>query len=82
MTLQDGGPNDADGLVNGEIDDPSGIAEPAPVLVVELNTEGYQNRKKVGGGCSVAEGPGDFGLILLAMLAGLGMLRRRLLRPA
>ena len=82
LTLQDGGPNDADGLVNGEIDDPSGIAEPAPVLVVELNTEGYQNRKKVGGGCSVAEGPGDFGLILLAMLAGLGMLRRRLLRSA
>ena len=82
LTLQDGGPNDADGVVNGEIDDPSGIAAPAPVMVVDVGSEAYQNRKKVGGGCSVGEGPGDFGLVLLAMLAGLGMLRRRLFRPA
>ena len=80
LTLQDGGPNDADGEVNGEIDDPSGIAAPAPVMVVDVGSEAYQNRKKVGGGCSVGEGPGDFGLVLLAMLAGLGMLRKRMLR--
>lgn len=82
LTLEDGGPNDADGAVNGEIDDPSGIAAPAPVQVVDVGSEAYQDRKKVGGGCSVSEGPGDYGLILLAMLAGLGMLRRRMLRAA
>ena len=82
LTLQDGGPNDADGVVNGEIDDPSGIAAPAPVMVVDVGSEAYQNRKKVGGGCSVGEGPGDFGLVLLAILAGLGMLRKRMLRAA
>jgi len=76
LTIQDGGPNDADGEINGGIDDPSGIAVAAPVLIVDVNPEGFQNRRKVGG-CSVAEGPGDYGLVLLALLALLGMSRRR-----
>ncbi|HIG62055.1 MAG TPA: HYR domain-containing protein [Gammaproteobacteria bacterium] len=76
LTLEDGGPNDADGQVNGAIDDPGGIAIAAPVLVVNINAEGHQNRRKVGG-CSVAEGPGDYGLVLLALLALAGLARRR-----
>ena len=34
LTLEDGGPNDADGEVNGVFKDPSGVAEEAPVQVV------------------------------------------------
>ncbi|MDG1115223.1 MAG: HYR domain-containing protein [Pseudomonadales bacterium] len=77
LTVQDGGPNDADGSVNGEYDDPSGIAEAAPVKVVIVPDT--SNRKKVGGGCAVSEGgPGDFGLVFLAMLGALGLFRKRL----
>jgi hypothetical protein len=77
LTVQDGGPNDADGSVNGEYDDPSGIAEAAPVKVVIVPDT--SNRKKVGGGCSVSEGgPSDFGLVFLALLGALGLFRKRL----
>ena len=79
LTVQDGGPNDADGSVNGEYDDPSGIAEAAPVQVVPIPDSSSQ-RKVGGGGCSVSEGgPGDFGLLFLALLAALGLFRKRLL---
>jgi len=77
LTVQDGGPNDADGAVNGEYDDPSGIAEAAPVQVVEVPKQ-PASAPKVGGGCSVSQGPGDFGLLLLAMLGLLGLARKRL----
>ena len=77
LTVQDGGPNDADGAINGEYDDPSGIAEAAPVQVVEVPKQ-PANAPKVGGGCSVSQGPGDFGLLLLAMLGLLGLARKRL----
>ena len=78
ITVQDGGPNDADGSINGEYDDPSGIAEAAPVKVVIVPDT--SNRKKVGGGCSVSEGgPGDFGLVILALFSALGLFRKRLL---
>jgi MYXO-CTERM domain-containing protein len=78
LTVQDGGPNDADGSTNGEYDDPSGIAEDAPVEVVIVPDT--SKRRKVGGGCSVSEGgPGDFGLVFLALLGALGLFRKRLL---
>ena len=77
LTLQDGGPNDADGEVNGSYKDPSGIAEATPVQVVEINADGYKSRKKVGGGCSVVEGSTDTGLLVLLMLGLAGLLRRR-----
>jgi len=77
LTLQDGGPNDADGEVNGSYKDPSGIAEAAPVQVVEINADGYKSRKKVGGGCSVVDGSADAGLIVLMLLGLAGLLRRR-----
>ena len=76
ITVQDGGPNDADGQTNGEYDDPSGIAEAVPVVVVEVPDVSSQ-RKVGGGGCSVSEGPGDFGLLFLALLGALGLLRKR-----
>lgn len=76
LTMSDGGGNDADDEINGVIQDPSGIAVAAPVLIVDINPEGFKSRRKVGG-CSVAEGPGDYGLVLLALLALLGMSRRR-----
>ena len=81
LTVQDGGPNDADGSINGEYDDPSGIAEAAPVQIVDVNPAGYAKRKTVGGGgCSVSEGgPGDFGLVFLALLGAIGLFRKRLL---
>jgi len=77
LTLQDGGPNDADGEVNGSYKDPSGIAEATPVQVVEINADGYKSRKKVGGGCSVVEGSSDAGLLVLMLLGLAGLLRRR-----
>jgi MYXO-CTERM domain-containing protein len=77
LTLQDGGPNDADGEVNGSYKDPSGIAEATPVQVVEINADGYKSRKKVGGGCSVVEGSADTGLLVLLLLGLAGLLRRR-----
>jgi hypothetical protein len=76
LSLEDGGPNDADGEVNGIIDDPGGIAVEAPVQAVEINTDGYQARKKVGGGCTVSTNANDPGLLIL-MLAALGYLFRR-----
>ena len=77
LTLQDGGPNDADGEVNGSYKDPSGIAEEAPVQVVIIDDR-YDNRKSVGGGCSVVAGSSDAGLLLLMLLGLAGLLRRRI----
>ena len=77
LTLQDGGPNDADGEVNGSYKDPSGIAEEAPLQVVIID-ERYESRKNVGGGCSVVEGSSDAGLLLLMLLGLAGLLRRRM----
>ena len=77
LTLQDGGPNDADGEVNGSYKDPSGIAEEAPLQVVIIDDR-YDNRKSVGGGCSVVEGSSDAGLLLLMLLGLAGLLRRRM----
>jgi len=47
-----------------------------PVVVVEVPDVSSQ-RKVGGGGCSVSEGPGDFGLLFLALLGALGLLRKR-----
>jgi len=81
LTVEDGGPNDADGVVNGEYKDPSGIAAPAPVRVVEV-LKIPASAPKVGGGCSASQGPGDFGLLLLALLGLIGLFRKRLQVPS
>jgi len=77
LTLQDGGPNDADGEVNGSYKDPSGIAEATPIQVVDINPEGYQSRRRVSGGCSAVDGATDAGLLVLMLLGLAGLLRRR-----
>lgn len=79
LIMQDGGPNDADGELNGVLVDPSGIAVATPVKAVSVNTEGYQARKKVGGGCSVTTGNIDLGLVILLILASIGLLRRKVI---
>ncbi|MBT8441131.1 MAG: hypothetical protein KJO76_02000 [Gammaproteobacteria bacterium] len=38
LTLEDGGPNDADGIANGIIRDPSGLAVPIAVNITPVNT--------------------------------------------
>jgi len=38
LTLEDGGPNDADGIANGVIRDPSGLAVPIAVNVTPVNS--------------------------------------------
>jgi len=78
LTMEDGGPNDADGEVNGVVEDPSGIAVPTPVTIVEINADGYKARKSVGGGCSVSNGSTDLGLIMLLLLGLAGLVRRRM----
>ena len=77
LTLEDGGPNDADGEVNGVFKDPSGVAEEAPVQVVIPPDTSQQKRVGGSGGCSVATGPGDFGLVFLLLATLSGMLWRR-----
>ena len=78
LTLQDGGPNDADGEVNGIFKDPSGIAEEIPVQVVIVPDSSKQKRVGGGSGCSVANGPGDFGLLILLVLSLLTLLGTRI----
>lgn len=65
LTLDDGGPNDADGLRNGMILDPGGVGTP-PVSSgagsVTTSTAGG------GGGCSLRQGAGfDSGWLLIAL---------------
>ena len=66
LTIEDGGPNDADGSINGVVQDPGGVVQlPAP--------------SGGGGGCTVARGTGvDPTLWLLGLFAFLGIrLQRR-----
>ena len=73
LTLSDGGPNDADGEVNGVIKDPGGVAIAAAELSVSFEQEQLQKptEQPEGGGSSRMAW-------LLAMLALL-VIRRRLL---
>jgi len=78
LTLVDGGANDADGLPNGIVRDPGGVAVAA---VVQTPVSTIRN-PSIGGGCTLATRPapvakaGDWLLIGLA-LAGLALFRRR-----
>ena len=84
LSIEDGGPNDMDGLVDGTVTNFSGIAieaavtpEPAPApppTVVQRSS---------GGGCTIATGnaaagPADSSLLLLLLLGLLRMVRGRL----
>ncbi len=85
LTLQDGGPNDADGEINGVYQDPSGIAQrvdsgnsPTPPASSTNNSAGVtesatdsspKGGKSGGGGCTVSSGQADWGLVLLLLMA-------------
>jgi hypothetical protein len=68
MLIQDGGENDADGIANGTIVDPGGIA--TTQSVPDQTTEEPVKKKKSGGGSA------DSILLVLSLLALLGMRRR------
>jgi len=78
VTLTDGGSGDADGLVNGVIEDPVGVAVPEGAG----GSADLSNPVSAAGGCSVAgsgggwkEAFGSFGLVALVWL-GLALRRR------
>jgi MYXO-CTERM domain-containing protein len=87
ITIEDGGPNDIDGEVNGTIVDPSGIAvlkTPAaqPVPEPEPTPEPTPTPEPVAkwsssGGCTLVSGSSDQGLVFILALALLGLTRRR-----
>lgn len=77
LTLADGGPNDADGLPNGIVRDPGGVAV-AGEVETPVSTIGDPS---TGGGCTLTNRPvsgiaGEW-LLIGGLLAGLGLYRRR-----
>ena len=75
LTLRDGGEGDADGVANGSIDDPVGLA--APVAAHRSRPP----RRASGGGCTVAGTGGDpvdaAGAYGFLALIALGLLVRK-----
>ena len=76
LTIEDGGPNDADGLVNGSVSDPGGVAEVPATPLPEPETSG-------GGGCSLSAASADASKggawwLLAGFLTWLGWKRRTL----
>lgn len=78
LTLEDGGPNDADGRANGQILDPGGVAAPASSSSGSSNSlSSSESGGGGGGGCSLdRSGSGDPLLPLLALFAAAGLLRK------
>ncbi len=72
LTLEDGGPNDGDGMVNAAIEDPGGVAVQALSSGdIPQDFSGIRSKGKGGGG--------SVGVVLVLMLGAL-MLGRRALR--
>jgi hypothetical protein len=71
LTLTDGGPGDSDGLANGVIVDPVGVAAPAESGTGSIDLSSASG----GGGCSVAVRTGSGGSYIdgTLILAGLGL---------
>jgi len=74
LTIEDGGPNDADGMANGSVSDPGGVAEVPAVGLPATQTS--------GGGCSIAghrTTAADAGhwWLLAGLLGWLGLKRRK-----
>jgi hypothetical protein len=67
LTIEDGGPNDADGSANHSVDDPGGVAE--KITSQQSTTSG-------GGG-----GGGSSGILFLLLLTSLFLWRRRVRHP-
>jgi thermitase len=81
LTLQDGGPNDADGRFNGVIKDPGGVAlSPQAADDVTSSTSSGGGGGGGGGGCTATSRNGTDPLLpLLVTLAALGIARRRII---
>ncbi len=77
LTLEDGGPNDADGRTNGQILDPGGVAAPASTGGGSSGGSVSSDSGGGGGGCSLGNGPERDPLFpLLLALAAAGLARR------
>ncbi len=72
LTIKDGGPNDADGLEDGSIDDPVAVSTPANSTNTDSNTSSG------GGGCSISLNNTKFDpiLYLLLIISGIAIWRR------
>jgi thermitase len=81
LTIQDGGPNDADGAANGVIEDPSGVGVAKPAGVTDNAAGGGSGASSGGGGgggCALnPAAPFDPSLLLMALVAGVYVVRRR-----
>lgn len=76
LTIQDGGPNDADRAVNGRVVDPGAVGRQLPAAPPPPPPPSSSGGGG-GGGCTVGDGAGDPTLPLLALGAALYLLRRR-----
>jgi Zn-dependent metalloprotease len=78
LTIEDGGPNDADGSANGVVDDPGGIGivpqAITPAAPVPAQSSGGGGG---GGGCSVGTGTRDPMLPLIVLLCIVGLTRHK-----
>jgi hypothetical protein len=83
LTMEDGGPNDADGQRNGVIKDPGGVAS-FPQAIADDNEEQVRTTSSGGGGgggggcVASARGSVDPLLPLMTLWSVLGLMRKRL----
>ncbi len=77
LTIQDGGPNDADGAANGRVVDPGAIGRQLPVAPPPEPPPPAPRSGGGGGGCTVGDGAADPTLPLLALGALVYIARRR-----
>ncbi|WP_027330129.1 tandem-95 repeat protein [Marinimicrobium agarilyticum] len=80
LTLEDGGPNDADGLVNGSVSDPGAVSRPVEQEPEQPGTgtpeyDGEVTTRSSGGG-------GSNGALFTGLLLSLGLGRRWVARRA
>ena len=84
LYIQDGGSNDADGLVDGTVTNVSGVAvqiTAEPVVPPQPQPQPIEDTFRSGGGCTVATGSSqDSSLMLLVALGLLRLVRGRLKR--
>ena len=76
LSIQDGGPNDADGLLNGVIRDPGGVGVVAQSLSGSTSA-GEGSGGGGGGGCSVSDSRSPDPVFLLLLFGSLAGLRWR-----
>ena len=80
LSIEDGGPNDSDGQIDGTLANFSGVAlrtPPEPVAPAPQPGRAYQS----GGGCTVATGSSQDGSLMLLIALGLLRLVRGRLKP-